>query len=430
MPIEAKEDRRMSNLTATMTETVTTDRSVSLKTQLHRAERMKKLKYGALIVPLALFLLFAFVWPIAALLKRSIDNPEIVTAFPATSALLRSWDGRSLPDNTVFAAFAEEAGKIKGTPVFASAAKRLNMELPGFRSLMMKTARAMPPEAGQSAREALIAADQRWGDIATWQYLGRNASPTTARYLLASVDRKYDDAGHIVKVDDDEAIYVDVLKRTFGMSAVVTICCLLLGFPLAYMMATQPPRIANVLMIFVLLPFWTSVLVRVAAWLVLLQSEGLVNQALRAFGLVEKPLQLVFNSTGVYVAMVHILLPFMILPLYSVMKGISPAYVRAAVSLGCPPFKSFWKVYFPQAVPGVGAGCLLVFIICMGYYITPALLGSPKEQMVSYFVAFYTNQTINWGMAAALSAILFAATLLLYMVYSRLVGQQDAVKAR
>ncbi|WP_305074784.1 ABC transporter permease [Propionivibrio sp.] len=420
----------MSNLTATMTETVTTDRSVSLKTQLHRAERMKKLKYGALIVPLALFLLFTFVWPIAALLKRSIDNPEIVTAFPATSALLHSWDGRSLPDNAVFAAFAEEAGKIKGTPVFASAAKRLNMELPGFRSLMMKTARAMPPEAGQSAREALIAADQRWGDIATWQYLGRNASPTTARYLLASVDRKYDDAGHIVKVDDDEAIYVDVLKRTFGMSAVVTICCLLLGFPLAYMMAMQPPRIANVLMIFVLLPFWTSVLVRVAAWLVLLQSEGLVNQALRAFGLIEKPLQLVFNSTGVYVAMVHILLPFMILPLYSVMKGISPAYVRAAVSLGCPPFKSFWKVYFPQAVPGVGAGCLLVFIICMGYYITPALLGSPKEQMVSYFVAFYTNQTINWGMAAALSAILFAATLLLYMVYSRLVGQQDAVKAR
>ena len=420
----------MSNLAAAMTETVTTVRSVSLKAQLNRAERMKKLKYGALIVPLVVFLLFTFVWPIAALLKRSVDNPEIVTAFPATSVLLRTWDGHSLPGDAVFAAFVDEVGKTKGTPVFASAAKRLNMELPGFRSLMMKTARAMPPEAGQSARDALIAADERWDDVATWQYLGRNATPTTARYLLASVDRKYDDAGHIVKVDDDEAIYVEVLKRTFGMSAIVTVCCLLLGFPLAYMMATQPPRIANVLMIFVLLPFWTSILVRVAAWLVLLQSEGLVNQALRALGLIEKPLQLVFNSTGVYIAMVHILLPFMILPLYSVMKGISPAYVRAAVSLGCPPFRSFWKVYFPQAVPGVGAGCLLVFIICMGYYITPALLGSPKEQMVSYFVAFYTNQTINWGMAAALSALLFAATLLLYMVYSRLVGQQDAVKAR
>ena len=419
----------MSQLTATLPHALS-DAPASLKVQLRRAERMKKLKYGALVVPLAVFLLLTFVWPITALLKRSVDNPEIVAAFPATSELLRNWDGRSLPGDAVFASFADEVGKIKGTPVYASAAKRLNMELPGFRTLMMKTARAMPPAEGQSAREAIIAADERWGDVATWQYLGRNASPYTARYLLASVDRKYDDFGNVVHADSDEAIYVDVLKRTFGMSAVVTAFCLLLGFPLAYMMATQPTRIANVLMIFVLLPFWTSILVRVAAWLVLLQSEGLVNQALRAMGFIEQPLQLVFNSTGVYIAMVHILLPFMILPLYSVMKGISPSYVRAAVSLGCPPFKSFWKVYFPQALPGVGAGCLLVFILCMGYYITPALLGSPKEQMASYFVAFYTNQTINWGMAAALSAILFAATLMLYMVYSRLVGQQDAVKAR
>ena len=406
----------MNQLTATLPHALCSDGSVSLMSQLRRAERMKKLKYGALIVPLVVFLLFTFVWPIAALLKRSVDNPEIVTAFPATSELLRQWDGQSLPNDAILASFADEVGKTKGTPVFASAAKRLNMELPGFRTLMMKTAKAMPPEGGQSARDALITADERWADVATWQYLGRNASPYTARYLLASVDRKYDDAGHVVHAPDDEAIYVDVLKRTFGMSAVVTLFCLLLGFPLAYLMATLPTRTANVLMIFVLLPFWTSILVRVAAWLVLLQTEGLVNQALRALGLIEQPLQLVFNSTGVYIAMVHILLPFMILPMYSVMKGISPTYVRAAVSLGCPPILSFWKVYFPQALPGVGAGGLLVFILCMGYYITPALLGSPKEQMASYFVAFYTNQTINWGMAAALSAILFAATLVLYMV--------------
>ena len=420
----------MNQLTATLPQTLGRDEPVSLKTQLRRAERMKKLKYGALILPLVVFLLFTFIWPIAALLKRSVDNPEIVTAFPATSALLRDWNGQSLPNDAVFNTLADEMMKTRGTPVFASAAKRLNMELPGFRSLMMKTAKALPPEEGQSAKDAVIAADERWGDVATWQYLGRNASPTTARYLLAAVDRKYDDAGHIVQAGSDEAIYVDVLKRTFGMSAVVTFYCLLLGFPLAYFMATQPTKTANTLMIFVLLPFWTSILVRVAAWLVLLQSEGLVNQALIWIGIIDSPLQLVFNSTGVYIAMVHILLPFMILPMYSVMKGISPVYLRAAVSLGCPPFKSFWKIYFPQALPGVGAGGLLVFILCMGYYITPALLGSPKEQMASYFVAFYTNQTINWGMAAALSAILFAATLVLYMVYSRLVGQQDAVKAR
>lgn len=421
----------MSSLTATISTEMHTENSASLKEQLRRAERMKKLRYGALILPLALFLVLTFVWPIAALLKRSVDNPEVVGAFPVTSSMLRNWNGKALPDDATFAAFADELGKTKGTPTLAAAAKRLNMEQPGFRSVMMRSARAMQPEAGASPKDALIAADSRWGEIATWQFLARNATPYTARYLLASVDRKYDEQGNIVAADEDEAIYVDVLLRTFEMSFVVTVCCLLLGFPLAYMMATQPPKIANVIMIFVLLPFWTSILVRVAAWIVLLQSQGLVNQALMAMGIIHEPLQLVFNRVGVYIAMVHILLPFMILPLYSVMKGISPTYVRAAQSLGCPPFRSFWKVYFPQALPGVGAGGLLVFILCMGYYITPALLGSPKEQMASYFVAFYTNQTINWGMAAALSAILFAATLVLYMVYSKLVGSPDvASKAR
>lgn len=423
----------MSSLTviAPATATMPVEDVVSLKAQLRRAERMKKLRYGALIMPLAVFLLLTFVWPIAALLKRSVDNPEVVTAFPATSQRLHGWDGKALPDEATFAAFAEELAKIKGTPVLAAAAKRLNMEQPGFRSIMMHSARAMPPESGVSPKQALLEVDARWGDVATWQFLARNAHPYTARYLLAAVDRQYDEQGNIVAAGEDEAIYVDVLVRTFQMSFVVTLCCLLLGFPLAYLMASLPPKKANVLMIFVLLPFWTSILVRVAAWIVLLQSQGLVNQALMAMGIIDHPLQLVFNRIGVYVAMVHILLPFMILPLYSVMKGISPTYVRAAQSLGCPPFASFWKIYFPQALPGVGAGSLLVFILCMGYYITPALLGSPKEQMASYFVAFYTNQTINWGMAAALSAILFVATLVLYMVYSKLVGSPDvASKAR
>jgi putative spermidine/putrescine transport system permease protein len=155
---------------------------------------------------------------------------------------------------------------------------------------------------------------------------------------------------------------------------------------------------------------------------VLLQNEGPINRALLALGMIDQPMQLVFNRFGVYIAMVHILLPFVVLPLYSVMKGVSPAFMRAAMSLGCPPFKSFWKVYFPQTLPGVGAGGLLVFILAMGYYITPALLGSPKEQMASYFVAFYTNETINWGMAAALSAVLLVATLVLYVFYSRHFG--------
>ena len=223
-------------------------------------------------------------------------------------------------------------------------------------------------------------------------------------------------------MSEDQAIYQNVFIRTFWMSLVITVCCLLLAYPLAYLLATLPERSANLLMILVLLPFWTSVLVRIAAWIVLLQSNGLINQFLMGLGLIDTPLQLVFNRIGVYISMVHIMLPFMVLPLYSVMKSIPNSYQRAAISLGCSPIASFWRVYFPQTYAGVGAGCLLVFILSIGYYITPALLGSPNDQMVSYFVAFYTNTTINWGMATALGGLLLLATLLLYIVYNWLVG--------
>ena len=401
------------------------DDGVPLKVKLRRAERMKKLKYGALIVPLVLFLFLTFLWPIASLLKRSVDNPEVADGLPRTAESLRSWDGTSLPADAVYAALAADLTAAKGTPALAGAAKRLNMEEPGYRSLIMGTARKMPIEDGRTPREVLIEADARWGEAATWAPIARNAGRYTGHYLLAATDHTVDAEGNIVRASEDESIYLEILSRTFWMSLVVTVWCLLLGFPLAYFLATQPPKVSNLLMILVLLPFWTSILVRVAAWIVLLQSEGLVNQALMLTGITSEPVQLVFNRFGVYIAMVHILLPFMILPMYSVMKGISPSYVRAAISLGCPPVRSFWKIYFPQTLPGVAAGALLVFILCMGYYITPALLGSPKEQMASYFVAFYTNETINWGMAAALSAILLGATLILYVAYSRLVGTQS-----
>ena len=220
------------------------------------------------------------------------------------------------------------------------------------------------------AREALVAIDAQWGELATWQAIHRaggaltlpTCSPrSTARSTPTATSSP----------PRDERIYVDVLLRTFWMSLVVTACCLALGFPVAYLMANLSTRHSNMLMIFVLLPFWTSVLVRVAAWIVLLQNEGPGEPPADVARLTDSPLQLLFNRFGVYVAMVHILLPFMVLPLYSVMKGISPVYMRAALSLGCPPFRSFWKIYFPQTLPGIGAGGLLVFIMCMGYYITP-----------------------------------------------------------
>ncbi|WP_165668440.1 ABC transporter permease [Metapseudomonas otitidis] len=395
----------------------------TLKQRLARAERVNRLKSQALILPLLLFLLLTFLVPIGALLYKSVSNPEVVSALPRTVEAIGTWDGKALPAEPVYKALALDLADARKNQTIGDLSKRLNMELAGYRSLMAKTARALPfkHEPG-SYKDAMEGLDERWGDPAYWQAIRRNVSNLTPYYLLAAVDHRIDDLGEVAPTTPDQAIYLDIFARTFWMGAVITLLCLALAYPLAYLLATLPTRKSNLLMILVLLPFWTSILVRVAAWIVLLQSGGLINGALLKLGLIDQPLQLVFNRTGVYVAMVHIMLPFMILPIYSVMKGISPSYMRAAISLGCHPFASFWRVYFPQTVAGVGAGCLLVFILSIGYYITPALLGSPNDQMVSYFVAFFTNTTINWGMATALGGMLLLATMVLYVVYSWLVG--------
>ncbi|MBU6959945.1 ABC transporter permease [Pseudomonas sp. CVAP len=395
----------------------------TLKQRLARAERVNRWKAQALIAPLVLFLLLVFLVPIVALLYKSVSNPEVVGGMPRTVAAIATWDGRGLPADPVFKAASEDLLEARKNQSLGDLSKRLNMELAGYRSLLTKTARALPFKTEPASyKDALEALDERWGDPAYWQAVRRNTSSITPYYLLAAVDHRIDDLGEIAPATPDQAIYLEIFARTFWMGLVITAICLVLAYPLAYLLANLPSRQSNLLMILVLLPFWTSILVRVAAWIVLLQSGGLINSALMAMGIIDKPLALVFNRTGVYISMVHILLPFMILPIYSVMKGISPTYMRAAISLGCHPFASFWRVYFPQTYAGVGAGCLLVFILAIGYYITPALLGSPNDQMVSYFVAFYTNTSINWGMATALGGLLLLATVVLYLIYSWLVG--------
>jgi len=393
-----------------------------LKTQLRRAERLKKLKYGALIAPLALFLLLTFLWPIGALLMRSIENPEVPEALPQTLRALAGWDRQALPGEDAYAALVADLTENKGSRTLAVAAKRMNMEEPGFRSLFMNTARKLPLEPGVDAREGLLEIDSQWGELGTWQLIARNGRAYTDYFLLAAVDLYRDGAGNIVQADPSASIFVDIFVRTFWMSLIVTVWCVVLGYPVAYLLATQSSRVSNLLMIFVLLPFWTSILVRVAAWIVLLQQGGLINMGLISLGIIDQPLQLVFNRIGVYIAMVHILLPFMILPLYSVMKTIDPSTLRAATSLGAPPSTAFRRVYLPQSLPGIGAGGLLVFILAIGYYITPALVGGANDQMVSYFIAFYTNRTVNWGLAAALATLLLAATAVLYAVYARIAG--------
>jgi putative spermidine/putrescine transport system permease protein len=399
----------------------------NLAQQLRRAERRKRAFAISLALPLLIFLLAVFLIPIGALLVRAVENPEVARVLGHTVQVLDTWDRKSAPPDTAYAAIAQDLSAIEETAFAGALARRLNSEVSGARSLIMSTYRAMPLESGLTptqVREQLLAMDERWAELGYWQAIAKNGSRWTPDYLLASVDLRRDVEGHIVKVDEDSAAYSKILLRTFEMSAIVTLCALLLGYPLAYWLSTLSARKANMFMILVLVPFWTSVLVRSASWIVLLQNNGLVNRALMGLGVIDAPLPLLFNRLGVIIAMVHILLPFMILPLYSVMKSVPGTYLRAAVSLGSSPLAAFFRVYVPQTYPGIGAGGLLVFILSIGYYVTPALLGGADDQMLSYYIARYTNVNVNWGMACALGAVLLSATLVLYALYRKVVKSE------
>ena len=393
----------------------------ALRQALSRAEARRKWRAFALTLPLLVFLLLTLLVPIVALLQRAVENPEVANALPATSEALHVWDRRDAPGPAAYAALVQDLARLPDSADAGALARRLNADVPGARSLVMGAFRALPLQGTpESIRGQLLDKDPRWGEVPLWRAIARNGARWTPDYLLASVDLQRNALGQIERMPEEQRAYGGILLRTFHISLVATLICLLLGYPLAWWLASLPTRTANVLMILVLVPFWTSILVRVAAWIVLLQSEGLVNRGLMGVGLIDHPLALLFNRTGVIIAMVHILLPFMVLPLYSVMKSVPPTYLRAAVSLGSSPLAAFFRVYVPQTYPGIGAGALLVFILAIGYYVTPALLGGADDQMLSYYIARYTNVEVNWGMACALGALLLAATLLLYGVYRRI----------
>jgi len=420
-----------------MTVTIPEHNTHAIKLAMRRAERKRKWRAFLLVAPLAVFLLIIFVIPIGALLERAVDNPEVIDNLPHTLVALKSWDGKTTPDPAAFAALDSDLKKVSGTSSAGTLARRLNYEIPGYRSLLFKTMRHLarpapndqadgnPPASGEAAiKDRFMQIDKRWAEPRFWHAIVKNDSAYSSYYLLASMDLKRNMNGDIVHVPAGASAFRDIYGRTFVISIVVTLLTLILAYPLAYWISRLPKRRANLVMICILIPFWTSILVRIAAWIVLLQRQGLINKALMDLGVTGSPLALLFNRTGVYIAMTHILLPFMLLPIYSVMQSVPNTYQRAAISLGSHPFSAFWRVYVPQTFPGIGAGTLLVFIIAVGYYITPALLGGASDQMISYYVAYFTNQTINWGMASALGFILLLGTLLLYSLYRRLSGRE------
>ncbi len=398
--------------------------TTALGQRLRKAERRGHLWAYALIAPLFIFVALSFLLPLGTVLLNSVYDPIIPDNLARTVRALDAWNGprSEIPPEPVFAALALDLKDAVQEQKAGSIANRLNIEESGLRTIFMRAARRVASQEEGPWAPFFEAADPAWMQPVIWGTIRNLSSPTHSLFFLSALDaRRLPDAS-IAAQPEDHRIHVAIYLRTLGVALTVTVMCILLGFPLAYLLAHLRDKTANLLLILVLLPFWTSLLVRTTAWMVVLQKEGVINSLLQAVGLIAEPLPLVFNRFGVVAAMTHILLPFMILPMYSVMRQIPPSYVRAARSLGASPTTAFLRVYLPQCVPGVGAGALLVFILALGYYITPALLGGSTDQMISYFVADNMGRSLNWGLASALAAILLGAVLVLYALYDRIAG--------
>jgi putative spermidine/putrescine transport system permease protein len=399
-----------------------------LKRSLARALRRQKIRALLLVAPLLAFIVIGFLMPIGSMLFRSVENTIVEDTLPRTVQALQGWDidSTELPPEEVFAALVADLQIADENRTALTVARRMNFESAGFTTMVRRALRAVDDWDVQTDgpfRERMIDVHRDWGDLATWRAFKAYSSTYTVGYYLSAVDMTMV-SGEIEHLPDNRSIHVMLFWRTAWMSGLICFLTLLLGYPVAFMLANVKERYANLLLIMVLLPFWTSLLVRTSSWKVLLQEQGVINQILVWIGLVadDNRLQMINNKFGVIVAMTHILLPFMILPLYSVMKTIPPSYVRAAKSLGANDWTAFWRVYFPQSVPGIGAGAILVFIMAVGYYITPELVGGPSGMFISNRIAHQWNVSGNWGLVGALGTILLIAVLMLYWVYDKIVG--------
>jgi putative spermidine/putrescine transport system permease protein len=393
----------------------------ALAAAFRRSIRGQRARAILLVTPLFVLLMVSFCLPIAALLSRAIYDPTMHDALPRTAAALAASSGEGVPDDTVFAAFGEDLLASKQNGSLYNVARNLNNLLPAARSHLLRTGRIASHER-LTTRAGFVAADPFWGKTETWFAIRNGLRSFTTSYLLAAIDLRWTQAGGIAAVPPDQAIYRAVFTRTFGIAAAVTLITLALGFPLAWLLANLPGRFAARLILLVLLPFWTSILVRTAAWTVLLQRYGILNDLLLALHVTDHRFDLMYTRTGLIIAMTHIQLPFTLLPIYSIMRTISASQMRAAYSLGARPSVAFRRVYLPQVMPGVMAGCLLTFILCLGYFITPALVGGPADQLIANFISNYIDVELNWQMAAALSCILLALTLALFAAFARVFG--------
>ncbi len=394
-----------------------------LKKKLAQAMFRSRMRAFGLVVPLLILVILAFLIPVVLFLTRAVYNDTFEKNMPNLTPHLQAWDVISEPTEEMYAALAADLALGRKNKTVGKVASRVNRELSGTRSLFTSSAR----KAGKLEapfKESLIEVKKKWGDIEVWEAMKISSKTYSGAYVASALDLKVTADGSIERKSEERRIHLKLFGRTMQISVIVTIASLILGYPIAFLLSTLPVRTSNLLLILVLLPFWTSLLVRTTAWIAMLQGEGVLNDLFVLFGLAtdDGRFSLIYNKTGTLIAMTHILLPFMILPLYSVMKTIPPTYVRAAKSMGATPWTAFWRVYFPQTIPGIGAGGILVFILAISFYITPALVGGQDGTMISNFIDFHMRSSLNWSLAAAMGLVLLVIVLFLYYIYDRIVG--------
>jgi len=392
---------------------------------MRRSDVVQRLTSLVLLAPLLAFMLVFFVVPLVTMMTSAVSDPVATNALPRTARVLAGWDRSTVPTAAQQAAVVADIRALTNDELFGDLVRRLNSAQSGFRSLLGKTRRAI--DGGSDLQLATI--DSRWSDLSYWRTIGDAvASRWTDTNLLAAIDLERNTDGAVVAMPEGASANRLILIRTFVTSAIVTLACIAIGLPYAMVAASVQGWRRQALLGAVLLPLWTSLLVRTAAWYVVLQDNGLINAALKGLGIISGPVPLMFNRLGVVIAMTHVLLPFMVLPIFSVLIAIPKNLMPAAASLGAHPLRAFFHVLLPLSMRGVVSGALLVFMAALGYYITPALIGGANDQMISSIIAYYATAAANWGMAGALGLVLLAMTILLYAVYIRLAsdGEQRA----
>lgn len=413
-----------------MSDGLVTQDGKPLHLSVKRALFHSKLRAMFLIAPLLVFFIVAYVFPIFSVLYKSVDNDVVFDIIPETAAMLEQWDPSDgqTPPEAIYATFAEEMLAAAEAREHGQLGVHYNKDISGLSSKFRRLGRHIKRwdfDDNQPFKDKFIESDEEWGSPALWANLKVYSSRYTAGNFARAVDGQLTPEGFEIR-PESERFLVKLFVRTLALSVLITLVTLVLGYPIAWLMANVKTRTANLLLILVLLPFWTSLLVRTASWRVLLQDTGVINGLLEwgsrsvPFLFSGAPYELMYNQLAVVIAMTHILLPFMILPIYSVMKTISPSYVRAARSMGANDFTAFWRVYFPLTVTGIGAGAMLVFILSVGYYITPAIVGGTDGTFISNSIASYLKS--NQGLGAALASLLLGIVLVLYFVYDRYVG--------